>query len=140
MINFMKYKYLYFAFSLLFIIPGAYFLIRFGLKPALDFTGGTLLELSINPKDNQTLTTDSLKPIIEPIIPSSSLQQVDSRAFIIRSQQFDQPTNQKLQTEITAKIGETQEKRFETIGPTLGKELIRKTIVGILLASGFILF
>lgn len=140
MINFMKYKYLYFAFSLLFIIPGAYFLIRFGLKPALDFTGGTLLELSINPKDNQTLTTDSLKSIIEPIIPFSSLQQVDSRTFIIRSQQFDQPTNQKLQTEITAKIGETQEKRFETIGPTLGKELIRKTIVGILLASGFILF
>lgn len=140
MINFMKYKYLYFAFSLLFIIPGAYFLIRFGLKPALDFTGGTLLELSINPKDNQILTTDSLKSIIEPIIPFSSLQQVDSRTFIIRSQQFDQPTNQKLQTEITAKIGEPQEKRFETIGPTLGKELIRKTIVGILLASGFILF
>lgn len=140
MINFMKYKYLYFAFSLLFIIPGAYFLIRFGLKPALDFTGGTLLELSINPQANQTLTTDSLKSIIEPLIPASSLQQVDSRTFIIRSQQFDQPTNQKLQTEITAKIGETQEKRFETIGPTLGKELIRKTIVGILLASSFILF
>lgn len=140
MINFMKYKYLYFVFSLLFIIPGAYFLIRFGLKPALDFTGGTLLELSINPQANQTLTTDSLKPIIEPLIPASSLQQVDPRTFIIRSQQFDQPTNQKLQTEITAKIGETQEKRFETIGPTLGKELIRKTIVGILLASGFILF
>ena len=31
------------------------------------------------------------------------------------------------------------ELRFDTVGPTLGKELIRKTILGVILASGFIL-
>jgi len=32
-----------------------------------------------------------------------------------------------------------QEVRFETVGPILGKELIRKTVVAIILAAGFIM-
>ena len=45
-INWMKYRYLYIAFSLLIIIPGLFSLIFYGLKLSIDFTGGSVLTLS----------------------------------------------------------------------------------------------
>lgn len=132
MINFMKYKILYFAFSLLFILPGLYFLIRFGLKPSVDFTGGSLIEFKIN------ATLAQLRPVIEAQAPVASLQQ-SADSFVLRTKELNQAENQALQVKISERFGEVTEKRFETIGPTLGKELIKKTLVGILLAAGFIL-
>jgi preprotein translocase subunit SecF len=43
MINIIKYRYWYFAFSLLIIVPGVIFLLLGGLKAGIDFTGGTEL-------------------------------------------------------------------------------------------------
>ncbi|MCX6816875.1 MAG: protein translocase subunit SecF [Candidatus Beckwithbacteria bacterium] len=133
----MKYKYLYFAFSLLFILPGLYFLIRHGLKPSVDFTGGSLLEISL--QSDKNIALNELRPVVESEIALSNLQTAGVNTFIIRSQVIDQSASQKLQTAISQKFGPVSEKRFETIGPTLGKELILKTIVGILLSAGFIL-
>ncbi|MBI5619862.1 hypothetical protein HY950_02785, partial [Candidatus Gottesmanbacteria bacterium] len=45
MIRFSKYIWLYFLISALVLVPGMFALVRWGLKPAIDFTGGTLLEL-----------------------------------------------------------------------------------------------
>ena len=42
-VNFMKYKWIYFGISFLVLIPGAFSLIRYGLRLSIDFTGGTLL-------------------------------------------------------------------------------------------------
>ena len=44
-INFMKLKSIYFILSLSIILPGLISLIRFGLKPSIDFTGGALIEI-----------------------------------------------------------------------------------------------
>ena len=43
--NLIKYRYLYFAISLLVIIPGVLALIFWGLPLGIDFTGGSLLEV-----------------------------------------------------------------------------------------------
>lgn len=45
MIRFSKFIWLYFLISALVLVPGMYSLVRFGLKPAIDFTGGTLIEV-----------------------------------------------------------------------------------------------
>jgi len=45
MINFMKYKWLYFVVSALVIVPGLISLSTFGLKLGVDFTGGVRWEL-----------------------------------------------------------------------------------------------
>lgn len=132
MINFMKYKILYFAFSLLFILPGSYFLIRFGLNPSVDFTGGSLIEFQVN------ASLAELRPVIEAQVPVASLQ-LSADSFVLRTKELSQEENQALQAKISERFGEVKEKRFATIGPTLGKELIKKTLVGILLAAGFIL-
>lgn len=132
MINFMKYKILYFAFSLLFILPGIYFLLRFGFNLSVDFTGGSLVEFQVN------ASSVELRPVIEAQVPVASLQQSND-SFVLRTKELSQEENQALQAIISAQFGEVKEKRFEAIGPTLGKELIKKTLVGILLAAAFIL-
>ena len=42
----LKYKFIYFAISLIILIPGTISLVQNGLKLSIDFTGGTLLEIT----------------------------------------------------------------------------------------------
>ena len=46
--NIIKYRYLYFAISLLIIIPGILALISWGFSLGIDFTGGSLLEVKFD--------------------------------------------------------------------------------------------
>lgn len=45
--NIMRFRNIYFTISLLFLIPGIVSLLIFGLRPAIDFTGGSLLEVGL---------------------------------------------------------------------------------------------
>lgn len=51
MIRFSKYIWFYFLLSGLVLVPGMFALARFGLRPAIDFTGGTLIEVQ---RENHT--------------------------------------------------------------------------------------
>ncbi len=139
MINFMKYKLVYFLISLAFLIPSSYFLLTSGLKPAVDFTGGTLLEIVITPQEEKTISPEELFTLINQTVETTSLQQISPNHFLIKAKQFDQSVNEVLKTTLTNTFGKVQERRFETVGPTLGKELIKKTLIGVSLAAGFIL-
>lgn len=138
MINFLKYKSIFFALSLLFILPSAYFLMRFGFRPSIDFTGGTLIELTITPESSQsTPTVDDVQQSLQDF-QLTSVQTTTNNSFLLRGLSLDQSQNQKI-LDTLKPLGEVEEHRFETVGPTLGKELIRKTLIGILLSSGIIL-
>ena len=45
--QFLRYSKWFFFLSLLVIVPGVYSLIRYGLRPSIGFTGGTLLEVRL---------------------------------------------------------------------------------------------
>ena len=51
MINSMKFKKVYFAISLAFLLPGLFSLAVFGLKPAVDFTGGSVWEFGVESEE-----------------------------------------------------------------------------------------
>ena len=135
----MKYKTLYFLFSLLFLIPSSFFLIKHGLKPAVDFTGGTILEISITPKEDQELSLDKITNLVEDTVILNQAIQQENNIFVIKAQQFDQETNQAIKQTLEDQLGEVEETRFETVGPTMGKELIKKPLIGVFIAAGFIL-
>ena len=48
MINIVKRRYLYFAISLVVIIPGIAALLVWGLPAGIDFSGGSLVEIHFN--------------------------------------------------------------------------------------------
>jgi len=133
----MRFKWLFFILSAFVIIPGIVSLVTFGLRPGIDFTGGSLLELksesSLNPNEVKQLVT-------EQGFETSSVQESGKNQILIRLQPIEREDNDKIKTALETKSGQKPEEiRFETVGPTLGSELIKKTIWAIILAAGFIL-
>ena len=138
--RFMRFKLLYFLVSALVIIPGLFSLIKWGLKPSIDFTGGSLLELQFQKKigSEQIKIVDQVAK--ENSISLSSIQLSGENRLLIKSKPIDRSLASSFIGSMAERFEEKPlELRFDTIGPILGKELIRKTIIGILLASGFIL-
>jgi len=136
--NFMRFRFVYFAISALFILPGIYFLLTAGLKLSIDFSGGTLLEVKfVEPiekiGDKRILTAVGEEAEI------FSIQKTSNDTFLLRLP----PTRRNQVEEIKTRLGTLsqglEEVRLETIGPTLGRELLIKTLVGVGLAAVFIL-
>jgi preprotein translocase subunit SecF len=113
-------------------VPGLFTLVRFGLRPAVDFTGGTLLEVKF--------TTPLQQNVIETIlekqkITASGIQQTGNNGYIIRLKPEGNDALLKLETSLTTVAGNASEIiRNETVGPILGKELLQKTVTAAIFA------
>lgn len=133
----MKFWWLYFIISALIIIPGIFSLIRFGLKPSIDFTGGAILEYRFNNNFDSKKISEILSG---EKISFNSIQISGQNTYLLRLPPADNNQAAAIKSALTKGLGETpQEIRFETVGPILGKELIQKTIIAIILAAGFIM-
>lgn len=74
MLNLIHYRYWYFLFSLVIIVPGVIFLATGGLKAGIDFTGGT--ELTLRIKHVQPNTTVENR-IHDAVVKNANLSQVE---------------------------------------------------------------
>lgn len=109
MINWMRYRFLYLAISLIVILSGVFSIVFWGVKFGIDFTGGTLIEYKL---------------------PNGE----------VKSEKYGQLSEAEINN-IKAEIkdnGATEES-FEAVGPTVGPELVKKTIYGLLISSTAIL-
>ncbi len=138
--NLMKWRWLYVGISLLFIIPGLVSLILFGLKPAIDFTGGSLLEVRfIQVDEDVQLTQDELKAVLNDVYQLDSVQQSGSNQLILKGKEMPNEQKNLVMESITTKYGEVEELRFETVGPALGRELLMKTLMAVAIAATLIM-
>jgi preprotein translocase subunit SecF len=138
--NFMRFKWLYFLISALVIVPGVFSLLRWGLKPSIDFTGGTIWEVEFTTPVNSDWVSMISQTLEENKIDYSSVQTSGENRILVKARLIEREMAVSLIDVIAQKAGEQPtELRFDTVGPTLGKELIRKTLIAIALASGFIL-
>lgn len=128
----MKYKIIFFLISLLFLVPGIYSLIVYGLKPSIDFSGGSLLEIQSSYfAQNKDLLSQTIGEQFE----ISSIQDSGEKKIIIRGSQIDDAQKQLILVTLVDKDPELKEMRFETVGPILGKELLVKTLTAVAIVS-----
>jgi preprotein translocase subunit SecF len=136
--NFMKFKWLYFLISALVLVPGIISLVLFGLKPSIDFIGGSLLELKSDKFQESSFKIQ--ETIKEAGFEVYSVQFSGEKEFLIRMRPISKDDVATIKAALAEKYEEMPEEiRFETVGPTLGRELLIKTSVAILLAAGAIL-
>lgn len=135
----MNYKRLYFIISALVIMPSILALIIFGLKPAIDFTGGALIEFAVTPTDEKQISETAIRKALESNIEIHSVQVTQQGTVILRSKPVNQEEKQQIINDIKQEFGEVEEKRFETVGPTIGRELLQKTLAAIAISAGLIL-
>ena len=113
--NWLKNKRLFFVISILFLVPGIYSLIRFGLRPSIDFTGGTVLELKFEeniPMDRYAEMKEILK---ENDFETSSIQSSGEGALLFRLKSITEKDSETMRLTLSDKFGEAEKIRFETI-------------------------
>lgn len=127
-------KYLYFAISLIIIIPGLISLILFGLNVSIDFAGGSRLTLLFPNKVSQKLVETVKETLNAREIKAVTLEKSTKRIFI-RTESLDQGRNTELINDLHKKLKDFKLEEFETIGPTIGRETTENAIKAVILAS-----
>lgn len=118
----------WFIISGIIIIPGIISLCVWGLKLGIDFRGGTIIEIQTK------LTNEEIKNKLNDF--SVSTIATGQGTMMIKMKEI----NQKTHDEILTKLPESREVRFETVGPTVSKDLTKKAIYAVILASIAIIF
>ncbi|MDO8462966.1 MAG: protein translocase subunit SecF [bacterium] len=100
-----------------------------GLNIGIDFTGGTLMELAFTGErpDAPALVAEMSVLGAERV----KVQTAGEHSMIVRGAPFSQEFHEQV---VAAFDGRATEVRYELIGPTIGRELTRKTLIAIALA------
>lgn len=133
-IKLIQHRNYFFILSIILVGLSLASLAMWGLKPGLDFTGGSLLEVGYSGArpDNQAIET-KLAPIVEKVI----VEPTGETGVILKMRSMDEPTHQKVVSALNElnSTGNQEviiEKRFESIGPTISAELKKKSFLAII--------
>ena len=135
--NWMRYRLVYLAISLVAIGIGIFSLVKWGLKLGVDFTGGSNLEY----KFSQDISTEDATKEIENLeISVTSVQSTGENTYLFRLPYISQDDEEKISNKLKEKTKtDITLLRFENVGPAIGPELIKKTIYAIVISAGMIL-
>src|SRR4030043_934757 len=132
MIDIAGKKFWYFGFSLLVIIPGLVAVVLWGLNLGVDFSGGTLLEL----KFSQSVSKENLEKTIKTTgVEVASIASTESKTYLVRTKPLDENSRKSIIASSQNKFGNVEQVSIETIGPTIGSELMKKALLAIGVAS-----
>jgi preprotein translocase subunit SecF len=141
MIDIVKQRYLYFGISLLVIIPGMIGLLVWGLPLAIDFKGGSLLDIRFDtgtvPQPAQVTTLYAENGFSDSIVQTSG-----TAGLIIRSLEMTDDQRNLLVSAMESRFNTTiTVQRFESVGPSVGQEVAKRAAGAVGLAAlGILLY
>ena len=140
MVDIVRRRYLYFGISLLVISPGLIALLIWGLPLAIDFTGGSLLQVSFD--SGTSPPTDAVRQIYDQFGFVDSLVQTSGNdAIIVRTKHMEDSTKVQIVDEMEKRFGSPiTVDRFETVGPSIGQEVALRASGAVALAALGIMF
>lgn len=130
MVNFLKYRIVYLAISLIVIVAGLISIGVWGYRFSIDFVGGTNVEYQLKKE---------IKPqALEKILSDKKIEaidyQIEKTKLTLRSKPLTEKLEREFKEELKKNGGEITVLRSETVGPTLGRETMVKTGVASLIA------
>ena len=135
--DWLRYKKIYFIVSVFMVGISVYALTTWGLELGLDFTGGSNAEYRFETAISEADVTNKLN---EAGVDVSSVQSTQNNSYLFKFPPLDTEKRQKVK-EVLNEISQesVEEMRFEIVGPSVGPELIKKTIYAIAVAAFAIL-
>lgn len=131
--NILGKRYIFFGLSLLIIASGLIILFARGVPLSIDFTGGSLLEVSFA---NQSPETTEIIEVYESAnLKDVQVQTSDTGSYIIRSQFLDNDERDVVLSSLTENIGEVEVIRFDSVGPSIGEQVTSRAALAVLIAS-----
>lgn len=141
MINIIGKRYYYFLFSLLLIVPGLIILAVNGMPLAIDFKGGSLLELQF-PTTNLPETSDVIAiyhdfGFNEVQVQTAVGPSGEKDILVIRSPFMDDQTKvaliDRMQTQF--KVDNITVNRFDSVGPVIAQQVTNRAALAIAVAA-----
>lgn len=129
---------LWYAISLVAIVPGIISLALFGLRLGIDFTGGSLVEVEgrVDPAQVRTLAAEL--DLSDVTITSSG----EGRSLIRYRDDGSPEEREASHQRFKDKLAESgvREVRFDTVGPSVSRDITRNAFISVVLASLAIVF
>jgi len=130
MINIIEKRKIFYAISAFFVLASLVLLFVFGLKPGLDFTGGSLFEFTFTEKRpallelQQSLSHLNLSGLV--------IQPIGERGYLLKTGFISLTDQQSILSSLKENFEKenniVQEQRVETIGPTVSADLRNRSI------------
>ena len=146
--NIIGHKYVYLTFSGILVLGSIVALLVWKLNVGIDFTGGSLMEIAFT--QGTMPTVENVKEVLAPLtLGDITVQPIGNdgtnspKGMILRFRDVDEQTHQQILAALGGLKGpkETIERRFDTIGPTVGKGLRTQSFIAIgLTALGIVLY
>ncbi|MFS8892887.1 protein translocase subunit SecF [Synechococcus sp. O70.1] len=107
------------------------------LRLGLDFSGGTLLDLRFE----RPVTTDELRRALQEHGLGTSIIQLDTQTgqeALIRMPPLTEQERLAVEDTLRQRVGSFERRLVETVGPTVGRLLLRSGLVAVLISFGLI--
>lgn len=132
--NLMRYRKFYYAVSITLVTLGILAVAVWGLKPSIDFTGGSKLELrgsTDTAKAEEFISTNGIE---------GAVAQRTGEGVTVRFNEISEQKHRELSQKLETFYGkEVTEVGFETVGPTISKEITRNAFIAIAAAAFIII-
>ncbi len=132
MIDIVGKRKLWFAISIIVILPGVIALILWGLKPGIDFTGGQELEVKTTLRQSELASLVSSAGVKDVTVTTSGSDKLLVRYSdegVGPSEEVHQKVKSILQTQ------GSEETSFSSVGPAVSKDITRNAAIAVALAS-----
>lgn len=119
-----------FVLSLVLLIPGLIATLMWGLRLGIDFTGGSVMTTRIPEAPTTTRVSEQLADVVAGAI---GVQATDNHGFVLRLPFLTNEQHQAALDRLTSAYPQAEELSFETVGPTIGRELKQRAVVAVVL-------
>lgn len=135
--SFIRLSRLLLPLSVLLIIASAVVFISPGPHVSIEFTGGTLMELSLSDGKNQDDLAAAMNTftLADEPLQAANIARTRTETYFVRTQTLTNDDHTALIAHLESAIGKVQELQYTTIGPTVGSSLQRRAIWALLAAS-----
>ena len=133
-----KYRKIFFTLLILTILFSFYAMIAKGFNAGIDFKGGTIIEVSYDARPNAETLKNALTSAG---FGDARIQTAGESDVMIKTHALSEAERQVLTRTLSENGTNMQEKRFSSIGPTIGQELRTKAWYAIIFVIlGIVLF
>jgi preprotein translocase subunit SecF len=131
---------LWYAISLIVILPGVLSMILFGMRRGIEFTGGTLWEIEFS----KEVTTESIGDVLGAhgldgarVQLAENTSGESNRVAVIRVKELQQGSAEKDQVAaaITDEVGPFTELQLSSVGSSVSRDISRRAVYAVALAS-----
>lgn len=131
-----NYK-IFFSITIIFLLIGIGSMLFRGFNLGIDFTGGSIMDLSFN----KPVTVSEVRDVLKEHDLGNSIIQLENtdgsqsaQGVLIRTVVIDDSVRRDVMNDLKAKLGDFQIQRVEQVGATIGSELIQQAIMAIVLS------